>query len=49
MNVSRLLLQVADTSSTSYKVGYYIGSWLPFGLLVLLAFVVIFIIGRKRK
>jgi hypothetical protein len=49
MNVFQFLLQVTDTASTGYKVGYYIGSWLPFGLLVLLAFVVIFIIGRKRK
>jgi hypothetical protein len=49
MNGSRFLLQVADTTSTSYKVGYYIGSWLPFAVMILLAFVVIFIIGRKRK
>jgi hypothetical protein len=47
--IIKWLLQVPDSASTSYKVGYYIGSWLPFVVLVLLAFIVIWIIGRKRR
>jgi hypothetical protein len=40
------LLQV---DSTSYKIGYYVGSWLPFAFLVLMGLLVIWLIGRKRR
>lgn len=38
-----------DTTSTSYTIGYYVGSWLPFGFLVLMGLLVMWLIGRKRK
>jgi dolichyl-phosphate-mannose--protein O-mannosyl transferase len=43
------LLQV-DTTSASYRIGYQIGSWLPFAfLLVLTVFVVAIVLRRRRR
>ncbi|MCU0394603.1 MAG: cytochrome c-type biogenesis protein CcmH [Chitinophagaceae bacterium] len=38
-----------DTTSTSYKIGYHVGSWLPFAFLVLMGLLVMWMIGRRRK
>jgi hypothetical protein len=39
----------ADTTSTAYKAGYLIGSWLPFGIMALLAIIIIALIRRKSR
>jgi len=42
------LLQV-DTSDAGYKMGYYIGSWLPFGLLLIVTIVVVYFVLKNRR
>ncbi|MCO6479798.1 MAG: hypothetical protein J5I94_24385 [Phaeodactylibacter sp.] len=41
-----LSAQEPDTTSLGYKIGYHIGSWLPFGIIVLL---VVLILARKSR
>jgi hypothetical protein len=43
-----ILLQV-DTTDTGYKMGYYIGSWLPFGLLLSITIVVVYFVMKNRR
>jgi hypothetical protein len=42
------LLQV-DTNSASYRIGYRIGSWLPFAFLLVLTVLVIRMVLRRRR
>jgi hypothetical protein len=49
MKVTHMLLQVPDTTSSGYKIGYYVGSWLPFGLLLLITLVVVYFILKSRQ
>jgi uncharacterized BrkB/YihY/UPF0761 family membrane protein len=42
------LLQV-DTTDAGYKMGYYIGSWLPFGLLLIVTIVVVYFVLKNRR
>lgn len=46
-----MFLQIPDSMQhdTGYKVGYYIGSWLPFFFLLILTLVVVIIILRQRR
>jgi len=43
-----LLAEAVDTTSSSYKIGYQIGTWLPFAVLVGLFFLLIYF-GRRRQ
>lgn len=49
INKFSFLLQVPDTTSRGYKIGYYIGSWLPFGLLLLITLVVVYFVLKSRR
>ena len=42
-----ILLQ-ADTSDVGYRIGYQVGSWLPFILLAVVAFLIIRFRSPKR-
>ncbi|HSK11594.1 MAG TPA: hypothetical protein VK907_00185 [Phnomibacter sp.] len=46
----QIFLDIPDSlqGDIGYKVGYYFGAWLPFLLLVLVAFIVIRA-GQRRK
>lgn len=41
--------QEADTTSVGYKIGYHIGSWLPFAVIVILALMVILRASRQHR
>jgi lipopolysaccharide export LptBFGC system permease protein LptF len=43
-----LLLLQTDTTSTTYKIGYEIGSWLPV-MLLLIIFIWLAVRARKRS
>lgn len=44
-----LAAQEADTTSLGYKVGYHIGSWLPFSIIVLMALLVLLKSSRQSR
>ena len=48
MNTFSLLFLQADTTSVGYKVGYQIGSWLPFLIIALIALLII-VKGFRHK
>jgi hypothetical protein len=45
-----MFLQIPDSlqGDAQYKIGYYIGSWLPFVALLLITILVVWMV-RKRK
>ena len=47
--VLNLSAQEADTTSLGYQVGYHIGSWLPFSIIVLLALLVLLKSSRQKR
>ncbi|MCB0564623.1 MAG: hypothetical protein KDD01_09645 [Phaeodactylibacter sp.] len=44
-----LSAQEADTAGLGYQVGYHIGSWLPFSIIVLLALLVLLKSSRQKR
>ena len=44
-----MLLQIDTARDAGYKIGYHIGSWLPFVFLLILTFVVFGIIQKRKK
>jgi hypothetical protein len=44
-----LLLQIDTTRDAGYKIGYQVGSWLPFVFLVVLTLVVFGFIQKRKK
>ncbi len=44
-----LLAQEPDTTSIGYKIGYHIGSWLPFGIIVLLVALILLRTSRQSQ
>ena len=47
--IFNLSAQEADTASLGYEVGYHIGSWLPFSIIVLLALLVLLKSSRQKR
>lgn len=47
--VAPLWAQQPDTSSLGYKIGYHIGSWLPFGIIVLLMLLILLKTSRRSS
>ncbi|MCB9264407.1 MAG: hypothetical protein H6558_05200 [Lewinellaceae bacterium] len=45
----RLAAQEADTASLGYQIGYHIGSWLPFSIIILLALLILFKSSRQSR
>jgi hypothetical protein len=45
-----MLLQIPDSlqGNMQYKIGYYIGAWLPFGVMLLLTILVVWLIRRRK-
>ncbi|MCB0558310.1 MAG: hypothetical protein H6573_05985 [Lewinellaceae bacterium] len=47
--VLNLSAQEADTTSLGYQVGYHIGNWLPFSIIVLLTLLVLLKSSRQKR
>ena len=45
-----MFLQIPDSlqGNLQYKVGYYIGAWLPFIVLLLITILVVWLINRRK-
>jgi hypothetical protein len=48
--ILQIFLQIPDSlqGDTQYKIGYYIGAWLPFTVLLLITILVVWLIRRRR-
>ena len=44
-----LFAQDTDTISLGYQIGYHIGSWLPFSIIILLALLILLKSSRQRR
>lgn len=44
-----LFAQDTDTTSLGYQIGYHIGSWLPFSIIILLALLILLKSSRQRR